>query len=280
MASMASIRDTFFEECEDLLAALADGLAAMEAGANDSETVNAVFRAVHSIKGGAGAFALTDLVSFAHGFETVLDAIRSGGLAADGPIMLLLQRSSDHLCTLVEAARDDSPADAAVTARFLDQLDACLGPGRAGGHGRRLQLCRRPPRPWRHGRWGGARAGSVRQVRYLLSPPSGLFANGHDPSLLLSALAALGGMEVDLDLSALPEWGQFDPDTPYHGLETSPQRRRIRNRDQRGLRVRRRPLRSGDHAARRCIRAGGRRASRSVPGRECTACRDPDAAQR
>jgi two-component system, chemotaxis family, sensor kinase CheA len=52
MTSMASIRDTFFEECEDLLAALADGLAAMEAGAQDTETVNAVFRAVHSIKGG------------------------------------------------------------------------------------------------------------------------------------------------------------------------------------------------------------------------------------
>ena len=44
------------------------------------ETVNAVFRAVHSIKGGAGAFGLDDLVSFAHVFETTLDCVRSNKL--------------------------------------------------------------------------------------------------------------------------------------------------------------------------------------------------------
>ena len=47
MAPQSSIRDTFFEECEDLLEALAEGLAAMAGGAHDTETVNAVFRAVH-----------------------------------------------------------------------------------------------------------------------------------------------------------------------------------------------------------------------------------------
>ena len=56
MSTMNSIRDTFFEECEDLLAALADGFGLMQTGTHDPETVNAVFRAVHSIKGGAGAF--------------------------------------------------------------------------------------------------------------------------------------------------------------------------------------------------------------------------------
>jgi chemotaxis protein histidine kinase CheA len=44
----------------------------------DIETVHAVFRAVHSIKGGAGAFGLDDLVTFAHLFETVLDEMRGG----------------------------------------------------------------------------------------------------------------------------------------------------------------------------------------------------------
>ena len=49
----------------------------MEEGEADAETVNAVFRAVHSIKGGAGAFKLERLVRFAHAFETTLDLIRS-----------------------------------------------------------------------------------------------------------------------------------------------------------------------------------------------------------
>ena len=47
----------------------------------DAETVNAVFRAVHSIKGGAGAFQLDRLVRFAHAFETALDLMRSGKIA-------------------------------------------------------------------------------------------------------------------------------------------------------------------------------------------------------
>ncbi len=58
MDAMAEIRLTFFQECEEQLTALENGLLSMQEGNVDSETVNAVFRAVHSIKGGAGAFKL------------------------------------------------------------------------------------------------------------------------------------------------------------------------------------------------------------------------------
>ena len=50
------IQAIFFAECEESLAAAETGLAACKAGTQDDDTVNAVFRAVHSIKGGAGAF--------------------------------------------------------------------------------------------------------------------------------------------------------------------------------------------------------------------------------
>ena len=68
---LAAIRDTFFQECEEQLAELESGLLALENGTSGADTVNAVFRAVHSIKGGAGAFGLEQLVRFAHAFETV-----------------------------------------------------------------------------------------------------------------------------------------------------------------------------------------------------------------
>ncbi len=48
MDELDAIRETFFQECEELLADLELGLAAMQEGAADGETVNAVFRAVHS----------------------------------------------------------------------------------------------------------------------------------------------------------------------------------------------------------------------------------------
>ncbi len=127
MASMNSIRDTFFEECEELLEALAEGLALMAEGDHDGETVNAVFRAVHSIKGGAGAFALNALVAFAHRFETVLDGIRSDRIDLTPEVMHTLLRSADHLADQVEAARDGTEVDADATAGFLGNLDALLG---------------------------------------------------------------------------------------------------------------------------------------------------------
>jgi two-component system chemotaxis sensor kinase CheA len=51
---MAAIRDTFFQECEEQLSELEAGLIRMQEGSAEADTVNAVFRAVHSIKGGAG----------------------------------------------------------------------------------------------------------------------------------------------------------------------------------------------------------------------------------
>ena len=68
---MAEIRASFFIECEELLEALQDGLQELADGSEDAETINVVFRAVHSIKGGAGAFGLEPLVRFAHRYETV-----------------------------------------------------------------------------------------------------------------------------------------------------------------------------------------------------------------
>lgn len=103
---MAAIKQTFFQECEEQLAELEVGLLAMEEGNAVKETVNAVFRAVHSIKGGAGAFKLTHLVQFAHVFETALDLVRAGRLHPSAEVLKLMLRASDVLADLVQAARD------------------------------------------------------------------------------------------------------------------------------------------------------------------------------
>ena len=89
---MAEIRASFFVECEELLESLQDALNVMDEGAHDSETINVVFRAVHSVKGGAGAFGLEDLVRFAHVFETLMDELRSGRKECDDVTIKTLLR--------------------------------------------------------------------------------------------------------------------------------------------------------------------------------------------
>ncbi|MCR8549804.1 chemotaxis protein CheA [Salipiger sp. P9] len=208
--STNSIRDTFFEECEELLEALVEGLSAMEENAEDMDVVNAVFRAVHSIKGGAGAFALDRLVSFAHTFETVMDKVRSHELKVDEELMLLFHRSGDQLADLVEAARDDREPNAESEATILKELEAHLGDAdreeafsfdavTLDFDAAPMPIDLPEPEP------------TLRRFDIRFHPTPMLYANGHEPLLLFDALAELGTLTVQADLSHLPEFDAFDP---------------------------------------------------------------------
>ena len=81
MSDFDDFKQTYFDECSELLNELEEQFAEIEAGDRSTERLNAVFRAIHSIKGGAGAFGFTRLVGFAHAYETLLDKVREGSVA-------------------------------------------------------------------------------------------------------------------------------------------------------------------------------------------------------
>ncbi|MEJ2029975.1 MAG: chemotaxis protein CheA [Maritimibacter sp.] len=124
---MAEIRASFFIECEELLESLQDGLQAMFDGDQDPETVNVVFRAVHSIKGGAGAFGLDTLVAFAHRFETAMDEVRGGRLEPDADNLKLFFHGADILTDLVRESRDGQEHNEEVYGPVLTELDSLVG---------------------------------------------------------------------------------------------------------------------------------------------------------
>lgn len=135
MDAMAEIRATFFEECVEQLGELETGLLAMENGEADSDTVNAVFRAVHSVKGGAGAFNLNDLVNFAHIFETTLDEVRSDRLEPTPDVVRIMLRSADVLADLITVARDGGAVDAARTKGLVAELKSLIPAAKGGTAG-------------------------------------------------------------------------------------------------------------------------------------------------
>jgi len=114
------IQQIFFVECEESLAAAEDGLASLRAGDHDAETINAVFRAIHSIKGGAGAFGFAALQAYTHVFETLLSDVREGTVGLSEPLTDLLLRALDTLSDHVTAAQDgdEPPADAPLLAEL------------------------------------------------------------------------------------------------------------------------------------------------------------------
>ncbi|WP_375259782.1 chemotaxis protein CheA [Citreimonas sp.] len=214
-----SIRDTFFEECEELLEALVEGLSQMEESPGDTEIVNAVFRAVHSIKGGAGAFGLEELVHFAHTFETVMDKVRSNELAVTGELMALFHRSGDHLSDLVSAARDETVANQETEAALIKELEGHLGPDHQEEEfsfdALTLDFDGEAAAPIVLDDLGDAEdEGAERRFGIAFTPTRALYENGHEPLLLFDALAELGELSVSMDTSGLPDFDSFDPAEP------------------------------------------------------------------
>ncbi|WP_374533060.1 Hpt domain-containing protein, partial [Phenylobacterium sp.] len=232
MDPFESIKQTFFQECDELLTDAEQGLLAMEAGDADSETINAVFRAVHSVKGGAGAFGLDELIRFAHVFETVMDELRSAKMELTDEVAKVLLRAFDVLADHVAAARDGTFVDEARSAGMLSELkgligdeameDDALGEDEDFGFvpmtvsidddaapAAALDLDLPPPIAMED----LAPAGAAWIIEF--APKSEMYAKANEAGLVLRELARLGATEVTLDDSALPPLDQLAAETAY-----------------------------------------------------------------
>lgn len=114
----------FFEEAQEHLYSLESLLIAVDIHSPDDETLNAIFRAVHSVKGGAAAFGFTALTSFTHEFESLLDRVRKRKLALTKQLVDLCLTSSDimrrHLAVLEQDGTPDLEELVVMQAALVD----------------------------------------------------------------------------------------------------------------------------------------------------------------
>ena len=206
--TMASIRGVFFEECEENLGALETGLLALQDGAEDWEIINTVFRAVHSIKGGASIFGLEVLVDFAHLFESALSQVRSRDLVLDAGLIRTLLKSTDILTDLVNAARIGADIDRAVIAPLTDELASLVAI--VADEDDEFSDLAFTPVPVSLGFFEDLAPPAALTIRF--RPSRDLYAKANDPVLLLQELQRLGEMDVTLDRRALPLLNELDAD--------------------------------------------------------------------
>lgn len=98
----------FIIESRELLELMEEALLRIEQMPDDVDTINAIFRAAHTIKGSAGLFALDAIIQFTHVAENVLDKVRCGELHMDKGLVALLLDTHDHIETLIDAAATGS----------------------------------------------------------------------------------------------------------------------------------------------------------------------------
>ena len=200
----------FFAEAKELLETLLEQLNLLAEGEEDSETIHAAFRAVHSVKGGAAAFGFERLINFAHLFETVMDRIRENQLDPDADILNLLLRSGDMMQILVEDAQNGTNRDDDTYDRLMRDLAVLAGEEVPGGskaaveaEGAAAEGLETEPEPDDE-----VPATSSYLVR--ITPDEDFFAAGHDVLKLIRSARDLGLREVHV-IGSVPTLDAFDP---------------------------------------------------------------------
>jgi len=189
---------TFFEESREGLDAMEAGLLEMEGGQQDPEVINSVFRAAHSIKGGAGTFGFDTIAGVTHVLETLLDELRAGKRPLEAAAVDAMLASVDVLRALLREAEHGQPADPAAVAAVKARLEAVLS-GTAAAPVVAKQEETAEPEGW--------------QIGFVPAPS--LFMSGNDPLRIIRELETLGPLQVDARMERLPGFEQMDPLEAY-----------------------------------------------------------------
>jgi len=204
-------RGTFFAESREMLQQMEESLLVLEQDPADIDTLHALFRAAHTIKGSAGLFGYERIVAFTHRVESVLERARSGEIAVDGPLLSVLLPCTDYIGGLLSAAGEEGAEDRLSAkldrdaASLIERLMPYLSEGAA-------QAAAAPPLP-KAVHTSGAWHLSLRLSQEVLR-------NGLDPLGFIRYLDTLGEVVFLAVIDdALPSLAQMDPEACYVGFE-------------------------------------------------------------
>ncbi|SFX29834.1 two-component system, chemotaxis family, sensor kinase CheA [Pseudomonas sp. NFACC49-2] len=210
--NLDDVLQTFIAESQELLLLMEDALLQIEQAPDDADTINALFRVAHTIKGSAGLFGFTPIVAFTHVAESVLDRVRGHELRVDESLSALFLEVRDHLCTLIEllASHGDLQGmtaeherqGAALVERLDRYLEHCPEPVQC-------LATVEPPQSACVARW---------HVSLRLCPD--VLRNGMDPLSLLRYLNSFGQISAVVCITeGMPDIAAMDPETCYLGFE-------------------------------------------------------------
>ena len=211
---MSQFHQVFFEECFEGLEAMESGLLSLDLGDIDSEVINTIFRAAHSIKGGSGTFGFTVVAGYTHIMETLLDEMRDGRRQVTKPAVDVLLGSVDCLRDMLTSIQNEEDIDMESAAKHQDALEIELT-GAAGGHG--VQESESTPldvveldsyleeepeeEPLEEQGW-----------KIAFCPYLNLLHTGNDPVRLFRQLSELGELTSTVNIQDIPSFAELEPE--------------------------------------------------------------------
>jgi len=221
---MDAAKQGFQVEAEELLEDMEEALLHLENEPDDMDSVNAVFRAAHTIKGTAGVFGFDDVVSFTHVAESLLDMIRDDEIKINDQIIAVLLKSGDHMAELVNfvvESDDPTPSDLLETShQLIGSLNQCMGKSDKNTSTTRAidiqetiveQVSRDDSKTAGNDNWHI----SLRFGHEVLK-------NGMDPQSFIKYLQRIGTItSITTLVDSVPSLEDIDPESCYLGFEIS-----------------------------------------------------------
>jgi len=210
--NMDQALQTYIEESRGLLDEMESILLRLESEPQDEETVNAMFRAAHTIKGSAGLFGLDAIVAFTHVVENALDEVREDALAISGELVELLLKCCDHIGLLItvvaEAGETLDLEQAAAGEAIAAALRSLMGGAVSDIAIPAVQEARLDTSG------GGPIEGDYWHISLGFGPD--VLRNGMDPISFIRYLSTIGDIvSLRVDDSELPELNAIDPESCY-----------------------------------------------------------------
>jgi two-component system chemotaxis sensor kinase CheA len=224
---LTQFHDAFFEESFEALDAMEAALLKLDVGAPEPELINTIFRVAHSIKGGSATFGFSEIASFTHSLETLLDELRSGTMPVTVALSDLLLKSVDVMRAMLRAVQAKQPIDAQrvsdlqfdleVAIAQKDQATAAPVAVAAGAAPGPQAVSAGAPAEAAAGDAANADGPPPKTSRWRIrfQPYRELLARGNDPLRMLRELATLGDLEVRVDAQMLPPLTQVLPQDCY-----------------------------------------------------------------
>ncbi|MBY0574262.1 MAG: chemotaxis protein CheA [Undibacterium sp.] len=218
---MKAALETFVAESRDLLQDMEDCLLGLEHEDNPVDSINAVFRAAHTIKGSSGLFGLDHIVRFTHVVESVLDMLRNDEINISPELIAVLLPCRDHISHLVDnvvtGLLDETAEQAKAGAALHLQLHRFLNGGAVeSGNVVTQQDQHQHASPESSG--GGVVDSGNWYLSLRFSPDC--LRNGMDPLSFIRYLSTLGDVINLVTLTdTMPEITAMDPETCYLGFE-------------------------------------------------------------
>ncbi|HKU16719.1 MAG TPA: chemotaxis protein CheA [Steroidobacteraceae bacterium] len=205
---LAQFHGAFFDESFEALDTMEAALLKLNVGAPEPEVVNTIFRVAHSIKGGSATFGFTEVASFTHTCETLLDELRGNRMQVTRYISDLLLKSVDIMREMLRAVQQKAPIDAQRVADLQFDLELAI-----------VQNNSAPAEPAAAPAPSLPAAQTTHRWRIQFKPYPQLFVHGNDPLRMMRELADLGDLTVVAAAQNLPALGKLDPESCYLSWE-------------------------------------------------------------